>query len=132
MNEIYALQRNGSTRVGTSKGPFTLPANGHFARIADGLITGLPAEFTGVLDIASSTPFAALTTRSRINERNDFLMATFPIADMTVPTPTPIVFPQIADGGGYATQFILIGTSGISSTTINFFNEYGIPLAIGK
>jgi hypothetical protein len=70
--------------------------------------------------------------RSLTNERNDFLMATFPIADMMLAAPSPIVFPQIADGGGYVTQFILIGAGGASSVTLNFYGQDGKPLPVGK
>jgi hypothetical protein len=129
---ITAFQSDGVTGIGTSQGPLQLPANGDSAFFADGFIAGLPAGFTGVLDITSSTPFAALTMRSLINERNDFLLATFPIADMTLAAPSPIVFPQIADGGGYVTQFILIGAGGASSVTLNYYGEDGKPLAVGK
>jgi hypothetical protein len=129
---ITAFQNDGVTGIGTSHGPLQLRANGHSAFFADGFIAGLPAGFTGVLDIASSTPFAALTMRSLTNERSDFLLATFPVADMIVSAPAPIVFPQIADGGGYVTQFILIGAGGASSVTLNFYGEDGKPLVVGK
>jgi sugar lactone lactonase YvrE len=129
---ITAFQSDGVTGVGTSQGPLQLPANGYSAFFADGFITGLPAGFTGVLDITSSAPFAALTVRSLTNERGDFLLATFPIADMTVAAPSPIVFPQIADGGGYVTQFILIGAGGSSSVTLNYYGEDGKYLPIGR
>jgi hypothetical protein len=129
---ITAFQSDGVTGIGTSQGPLPLPANGYSAGFADQFIAGLPAGFTGVLDIVSSTPFAALTVRSLTNERGDFLLATFPTADMTLDAPSPIVFPQIADGGGYVTQFILIGTGGASSVTLNFYGEDGKPLAVGK
>jgi hypothetical protein len=129
---ITALQSDGVTRIGTSQGPFALPARGHFAHFADEFIAGLPAGFTGVLDIISSTPFAALTVRSLYNERHDFLLAAFPIADMTVAAPAPIFFPQIADGGGYVTQFILIGGGGASSVTLRFYGDDGKQLPVGK
>ncbi len=129
---ITAFQRDGATRIGTTRGPLQLPANGHSARFASELVAGLPTGFTGVLDIVSSAPFAALTMRSLNNERNDFLLATFPIADMTLAAPSPIVFPQIADGGGYTTQFILIGASGASSVTLSFYGEDGKPLLVGQ
>jgi hypothetical protein len=51
---------------------------------------------------------------------------------MTASAPSPTVFPQIADGGGYVTQFILIGAGGASSVTLNFYGEDGKPLAVGK
>jgi hypothetical protein len=129
---ITAFQSDGVTGIGTSQGPLQLPANGHSAHFANEFIAGLPAGFTGVLDIISSTPFAALTMRSLYNERNDFLLATFPVADMTLAAPAPIVFPQIADGGGYVTQFILISAGGVSSVTLNFYGEDGKPLPVGK
>jgi hypothetical protein len=129
---ITAFQSDGVTGIGTSQGPLQIPANGHSARFADQFVTGLPAEFIGVLDIASQTPFSALTMRSLYNERHDFLLATFPIADMTRGAPSPIIFPQIADGGGYVTQFMLISAGGATSVTLKFFGEGGQPLPVGK
>jgi hypothetical protein len=129
---ITAFQSDGVTGIGTSQGPLQVAANGHEAHFADEFIAGLPAGFTGVLDIVSSTPFAALTMRSLYNERNEYLLTTFPIADMTRGAPAPIVFPHIADGGGYVTQFILIGAGGASSVTLNFYGEDGKPLPVGK
>ncbi len=129
---ITAYQSDGVTGTGAGQGPLSLPAHGHTAHFANEFIDGLPAGFTGVLDITSSIPFSVLTMRSLYNERNDFLLATFPVADMTEPAPSPIVFPQIVDAGGYMTQFILIGAGGESSVTLSFHGEDGKPLAIGN
>jgi sugar lactone lactonase YvrE len=129
---IRAYQSDGTTGIGTSQGPLPLPAKGHSAKFAGEFVTGLPAEFTGVLDIRSAMPFAALTMRSFSNERADFLLTTFPIANVNSAAPSPIVFPQIADGGGYVTQFILLSPGSASSTTLNFYGETGVPLAVGK
>ena len=97
------------------------------AGFVEGFISDLPAEFTGVLDIRSDTPFAALTLRSLINERDDFLMTTFPVADATRPAPSPVVFPHIADAGGYVTEFILLSPASHSSSFLRFFDESGAP-----
>jgi hypothetical protein len=70
--------------------------------------------------------------RSLDNERDEFLATLFPAADMTRDAPAPLVFPQIADGGGYVTQFILIGAGGASNITLNFYDNDGNPLAVGK
>ena len=48
---------------------------------------------------------------SLVNERNEDLMTTSPVADLNRPAPSPIVFPQVADGGGYSTEFVLIGAT---------------------
>jgi hypothetical protein len=129
---IRAFQADGVTPAGESLGPLQLADYGHDAKFANQLISGLPENFTGVLDIRSPTPFAAVTVRSLLNERDDFLVTTFPVADCTQPSPSPIVFPQIVDGGGYITQFILLSADGPASTIINFHSEDGNPLAVGK
>ncbi len=123
--ELNAYQTDGITGAGTGQGPLLMNAHEHTAKFADQFISDLPAGFTGVLDISSASPFAALTVRSLINEREDYLITTFPIADAMQPAPAPIVFPQIADGGGYFTQFILISPAGEADTTLYFYGQNG-------
>lgn len=129
---IKAFQNDGTTQVGTNLGPLVLPASGRDAKFVDQFISGLPTGFTGVMEISSTTSFAALALRSLMNERNDFLMTTFPVANAKRPPIAPLVFPQFADGGGYATEFILISAGRVSSTTLSFYGEDGVPLASGK
>ncbi|MDD5543659.1 MAG: hypothetical protein PHX83_10845 [Acidobacteriia bacterium] len=129
---VSAFQLDGSTGVGSSKGPIALVGNGHTARFVGQLISNLPPNFTGVLDISSASPFVAVTLRALTNARGDTILTTFPIADFNQSAPTPILFPQIADGGGFQTQFILISTTGAATTTVNFFGDNGSALAIGK
>jgi hypothetical protein len=124
---IYAYDNDGITIRGTSKEPLHLDANGHAAMFANQIIQGLPAGFKGVLDIRSSAPFAALTIRALNNERNDFLMATFPVASPNQLALTPLLFPHFAEGGGYTTEFIFLSPSGASTVAIGMFSDAGIP-----
>jgi hypothetical protein len=71
--------------------------------------------------------------RGRYNERNDFLITTTPpINEATPATTAPLFFPQIVDGGGYMTQFILIsGQPGQSSSgTMQWFSQSGAALGL--
>ena len=129
---LQAFQMDGSTQAGAANGPIAVGAKGHAASFVDQLISGLPSGFQGVLDITGDSPFAAITCRSLVNERGEILLTAFPVADLNQPPPFPIVFPQIADGDGFATQFILLNASGPSSATLSFFGETGKPLAVGK
>jgi sugar lactone lactonase YvrE len=122
---VAAYRGDGVTPAGISEESVILPIDGYKAAFADEFINGLPEGFTGVLDISSRTPFAALTLRMLVNERNEFLMTTFPVADMTQPAPVPLLFPQLADGGGYATQVILLSPGGQASTILRFYDEMG-------
>jgi len=129
---IAAYQTDGVTAAGTSVGSLSLPARGQDAQFANQYVAGLPAEFTGILDISSTAQFAALTIRSLNNENNDFLVTTFPVADMTQAAPSPVVFPQIADGGGYITQFVLLAANGALGATVGYYDDTGAPLPVGR
>ena len=130
---LQAFDKNGSN-AGNGPATVTLQAGGHLAAFVRELISGLPSGFTGVADLTSSSPFAPLTLRSLTNGRGDFLLTTFPAADLTQPAPTPIVFPQIADGGGYKTEFIFISADGSTpaSVTVNFIDDNGAALILGS
>jgi hypothetical protein len=60
------------------------------------------------------------------------LLTLAPKPDVTQPAPTPIVFPQIADGAGYTTQFIFISANGAASVNVYFIGDDGSPLTIGR
>ena len=127
---INAYEADGVTPAADTRQPIQLDPNGHAAAFADQFTTGLPAGFTGVLDIRSATPFAALTLRTLMNERREFLMTAFPVADANVKAPAPTVFPQVAEGGGYATEFILISPIERANTTLYFHTNQGRPWSV--
>jgi len=128
-----AFQTDGATPAGAGSSLIDLNALGHGAKFAGQIIPGLPDGFTGVLDLRSENPFAALTLRSLTNARGNFLVTTFPVADVNQPAPTPIIFPQIADGGGYQTQVILLNVSGAASAvTLRYMDNEGRPLEFGQ
>jgi hypothetical protein len=61
-----------------------------------------------------------------------FVMTTFPVADVNKPAPSPVVFPRIADGDGYTTQFILVDPGGAASTTLHLYDESSAPTDLGQ
>jgi hypothetical protein len=126
---LKAFEKDGSTPVGA--GVLNLSGYGQVAKFVSEWVPSIPEGFTGVLDISSTTPFAALTLRSLTNSRGDFLLTTFPIADLNRPAPAPMVFPQIVEGGGYTMQFILLSSGGEANTTLSFFADDGSPLTVG-
>jgi len=130
---VSAFQLDGITPAGTNSSLIQLAGNGHTAAFAEQFIPGLPIGFTGVLDISAPSPFVALTLGSLVNARNDFLLTTFPIADFTQAVTGPLVFPQVADGGGYQTQIILLnGSSAPSTVSINYLGNDGSPLKLSR
>lgn len=128
---LRAYELDGVTPVpGTTASTVSLPALGQTAQFVAELIPGVPDGFVGVVEMTSSAAFAPLTLRALTNGRGDFLLTTFPTADLDTPAPAPIVFPQIVDGGGYQTEFILIGPAGEANATLRFFDPAGNPLAL--
>jgi hypothetical protein len=128
---VRAYQRDGVSAIGSATS-IALSSAGHDAKLAGELVPSLPAGFTGVLDISSSTPFVALTLRLFTNARGETLLTTFPVADQTRAAPFPVVFPQVADGGGFETEFILLGPVSAARTVVRFYDDQGIPLPVGK
>jgi hypothetical protein len=130
---VFALRQNGVTRAGTVRGPFTIGGNGETAAFVDTFVSGLQEGFTGVLDIASSTgSFIRLSLRALTNDRNEFLISLFPVADLMRTAPSTVVFPQIAAGGNadqYSTEVILLG-AGNARVTLKYFSDDGSPLPI--
>jgi hypothetical protein len=93
-------------------GTLSLPANGQTAVFLSQIagLNSIPRPFRGVARISSSSPISVTGLRARYNERLDFLITTTPaIPDSTPPSSAPLYFPQIADSGGYTTQFIILG-----------------------
>ena len=124
-----------STLDGTSTGltaSTTVPGSGHVSKFVDELFPTLTTPFQGVLRITStSTSVAVLGLRARTNERGDFLITTTPPTDETAGATTDeLLFPQLANGGGWTTQFILFsGIAGQSSSgALRFFSQGGTPL----
>jgi cyclophilin family peptidyl-prolyl cis-trans isomerase len=129
---LTAYQSDGSTLVSQPQNLPAIAGNGHTAAFVSQWFSGLPADFKGVVDIAATTPFAALTLRALTNVRQDFLITTFPIADLTrLATAPPLVFPQIAEGSGYRTEFILLSSGGSGASTLSFFADDGTSLGVG-
>ena len=59
-------------------------------------------------------------------------MTTFPVANANMFNQPPILFPHIADGGGYATEVILISPVGASNATLRYYGEDGTALDLGR
>jgi hypothetical protein len=117
--------------AGSGPATVNLAANGHVGAFVRELVSGLPRGFTGVANLTSSSPFVPSTLRALTNGRGDYLVTMFPAADLTKLAPTPIVFPQIADGGGYKTQFIFISSDGDASVSVSFTDDNGAVLSLG-
>jgi photosystem II stability/assembly factor-like uncharacterized protein len=121
-----AYGEDGAAVPGTEGVPTSLRGNCSKAAFAREFVSGLPEGFKGVLEIDSTAPFAALAIRSIYNERKDFLMTTFPIADVGKAAPFPAVFPHIVDGGGYLTEFILLSPGQESVANLILYDDYGL------
>ena len=105
----------------------TLPPSGQIARFLDQIFS-LPDNFSGVLRVTSTAEVSVITLRLRVNERGELkVTTTSPSNEMDPATSGDRFFPQVADSGGWSTQFILFsGTAGqASSGTLSLFFDPG-------
>jgi hypothetical protein len=108
-----------------------VPATGHVSKFLTELFPSLSLPFRGILRVSSSNQIVLVSVRAHFNERGDVLAASVPSSNEASPSTTgELIFPEIVDQGGYATQFILFsGISGQSTMgTINFFASDGTAL----
>src|SRR5437867_7117832 len=126
-----------TTLAGTPAGlaDVVIPARGQLALFLNQFpgFSVLPSSFQGALRISTSTPAAisVIGLRGRYNERRDFLVATTPAVNESVASPAgETLFPYIAEGGGYTTQFILSSPPAgrASSGWLRFYTPSGLPL----
>jgi len=113
-------------RSGTDSaaGSFTLPAHGQIARFLDEAPFSLPRSAVGTFTFTSDVPVSAIALRGLVNKRSEFLMTTLPVADLEQLNTATTFFPQVADGGGWATQFALVNPSDDRITgTISYFGQ---------
>jgi len=126
---LRAFEMDGRTAVG-SAARVEVAAGAHVANQAGAFVAGLPNAFRGVVEIDASSPFVALTVRSLRNSRGELLFATLPVADFRRAAPSPVIFPHIADGGGFRTELIVLGTAGSAGSTMTLFADDGTPLPV--
>ena len=114
--------------------PLTVPPNGQVALFLNQVpgFEMLPVPFEGALRVTavSAQGITATGFRAIYNERGNALFTTTGPLIENAGTADQLVFPHIAEGGGYTTQFIVIGgVSGqANSGVLRFFNQDGNPL----
>jgi len=122
---------------GTQAGTATLvvPAGSHIAMFLSqipGLLPGT-GPFQGVLRLSTLNAggISVLGLRGRYNERSDFLISEMPSFSDSIQPLSELYVPHFADGGGYDTQFILLGPTGQNSAgVLQFFSQSGQSLAL--
>ena len=99
----------------------------HLPEFAVHRFAAAPAGFEGTIEFASDQKVAAVALRYDNSSQDVF--STIPV--LVDEAATTLYFPQVADGGGYRTNFILINPSGTATTAkLEFFADDGSPLAL--
>jgi hypothetical protein len=113
----------------------TVQGNAQVARYLHELFPSLTFPFKGVLKLTggNAAGLSMVGLRLRTNERTDILVTTTPPTnENTPPSINEVLFPQIVNGGGFTTQFILFSgaTGQASSGNLKFFSFDGTPLSL--
>jgi hypothetical protein len=115
-----------------------IPANGEIANYVNGVpgFENLPVPFQGILRITAldGPGVASVGLRAKFNERFQYLATTTgPIVE-DAGTPNQLIFPHIAAGGGYSTEYIMVAriTGQGAAGTLHFVTQSGAPLSVTK
>jgi len=92
----------------------------------------VPQTFQGVLKltVVSGPGIAAAGFRASFNANGNLLVTTTGPLNENAGIPGLLIFPHMAEGGGYTTRFVILGgTSGQSNAgVLRFFNQNGSPV----
>jgi hypothetical protein len=93
---------------------------------------GGPKSLSGTFTFNSTAPVAAIALRGLSNERRELLITTLPVSDLNAaPSQRELDLPQLADGGGWTTQIVLVNTGdGVATGRVVFISPSGSPLAL--
>jgi len=125
---LRLLDRNG--RVEDTAGR-TLGAGQHLPVFVNDLFSSMTEGFTGVLEIQSPVPIAAVALKITTNGRGDLVLTTFPVADPARDSAaSSLVFPQIAIGSEFSTRLIFINPRADVELNgrVSFFQSNGAPM----
>src|SRR6266850_935690 len=113
-------------------GTTSIPANGQIAGFLDELPFNGSSSFAGSMTFSSSKPVAAVALRGLLNERSDFLITTLPVVELASNTSAAsAVFPDFADGGGWATEITLVNpTDSQIAGALQFADQSGRPMSV--
>ena len=111
-----------------------LAAGGYLPIFVSELFPGeIHASFTGILEIRSSSPLVPITLKLTLNEREDPILTTLPIADLTLPLfSNTRILPQIGFGSGLSTRLIFLWPETLSGGQfrLTFTNSDSSPMVL--
>jgi beta-propeller repeat-containing protein len=111
-----------------------IPPNGEFASSLTDLpgFGSIPPAFQGLLKmtVLSGSGITATGFRNSYNANGNLLATTTGPLVENAGVPGLLIFPHIAEGGGYVTRFIIVGSSSGqgNSGVLSFFNDTGAPV----
>ena len=105
-----------------------IPANQQIAKfLHESPFNGLVGRTSlqGTFSFTSNIPVSVIALRLFVNERGEQLITTLPITDLSAPAPGGVIYlPHYADGGGWATQIVLVNPTDAPITgTVQFFTQ---------
>ena len=128
---ITLLDRNGFSESSVTR---ELAPGNHLAIFAHELFPELVEGFTGLMEIQSTNAIVPVTLKlTTVNTTSGLVLTTLPVADLNqVQEASVLIFPQIAIGGGFSTQLILLSAdaSSPSQGNLGFFQSDGTVLTV--
>jgi glucose/arabinose dehydrogenase len=94
------------TNIGS--GSTVIPANSQMAAFLNENPFGGQSSFLGTFTFTSSLSISAVGLRGFSNERSEFLSTTIPVISIGDAPADAVTIPHFADGGGWATQVLLV------------------------
>jgi glucose/arabinose dehydrogenase len=108
------------------EGVLKIAPGGQFVSFLDQDPFLAPRPFHGAVSFNSAIPVGVVALRGMVNERADFLTTTIPVTNLDSVSGEPVVVPQLAAGGGWTTEIVLLNpTEDLLSGTVRILSHDG-------
>jgi Beta-propeller repeat len=128
---VFQIRSLDGTLLRTSR-PVQVPASGQVALTLNSIpgFESLAVPIEGVLTVTSTSNQGITAAGFHLvnNERGNILYTGIGPLHEDAGATQQLVFPHIAEGGGYTTQFVVISGGQANSGVLSFFSEDGNPL----
>lgn len=127
----FQMRSLDGTLLRTSQ-PLVVPANGQVSLALNSIpgFESLASPFEGVLAVTSNSNQGITAAGFHLvnNERGNILYTAIGPLKEDAGATQQVVFPHIAEGGGYTTQFVVVSGDQANTGVLSFFSEDGNPL----
>jgi hypothetical protein len=128
---LISFSFTNTSGVDFSTGTTTIDGNGQIAAYLDKAPFNGGQTVEGTFSFNSNVAVSVTVLRTNLNSFGDVLVSTAPVVNLDATASDALYFPHFADGGGWASQIVLVNPGDTTITgSVRFWKPDGTPASV--